>query len=259
MSPLPKEHGAYGQLAFPIVTALAAGGVTLPAAAIGLAATAGFLAHEPAKVMLGQRGARASRESGRDAARWLAILGALMLGAAVAAWATTDTHLRWSLFVPVVPACALGLAMLRGQEKSSYGEVASGLAFAGVSVPMMLASGESLASALTIAVPFALSFVVGTLAVRVVILRVRGGGDARATAATRRATFVCALAASVGLLWAAMTHVLSAGVLIAALPGLVAAVAIAARPPAPTRLRVLGWTLVGVSVVTAVVALVAVR
>ena len=48
---LPREHGAYGQLAFPLVTALVIAGVTLSGVLIAVAAIAGFLAHEPLLVL----------------------------------------------------------------------------------------------------------------------------------------------------------------------------------------------------------------
>jgi len=59
---LPKEHGAYGQLALPIVTALSATAVSTPGLFLTASAVAGFLAHEPASILLGLRGSRVKRE-----------------------------------------------------------------------------------------------------------------------------------------------------------------------------------------------------
>ncbi len=58
MAFLPKEHGAYGQLAFPLVTALAVSGTSVPAGLIALAVVACFLAHEPLLVLLGMVSSR---------------------------------------------------------------------------------------------------------------------------------------------------------------------------------------------------------
>ncbi len=58
MSLLPKEHGAYGQMAFPLATAFAVAGMNAPALLIGVAVLAGSLAHEPVLVLLGMRGTR---------------------------------------------------------------------------------------------------------------------------------------------------------------------------------------------------------
>jgi hypothetical protein len=49
---LPKEHGAYGQIAFPILTAFLVSGVSVAGLLIAAAVVAGFLAHEPAAILL---------------------------------------------------------------------------------------------------------------------------------------------------------------------------------------------------------------
>ena len=101
MSLLPKEHGAYGQISFPLVAAFAVGGVSAGGLLIASALIAGFLAHEPALVMLGLRGPRAKRELWNRAAVWLVcsllIGGAAAIGAAIggAIW-----HRYWTQLVP---------------------------------------------------------------------------------------------------------------------------------------------------------------
>jgi hypothetical protein len=145
------------------------------------------------------------------------------------------------------------------REKSPLGEVASALAFSAVAVPIVLLAGAPLIRGLAIAIPFALLFVSGTLAVRVVILRVRGGGDVRAMAATRHAVMWLVAGAAIVLTWATAVTLLPLSVLLAAAPGLMVAVAVAGRPPSPARLRALGWTLVTVSAVTAIVTIAAAR
>jgi hypothetical protein len=134
--------------------------------------------------------------------------------------------------------------------------VAAALAFAGTAVPVSLAGGARLETAAAVAVPFALLFICGTLAVRVVILKVRGGGNPRAVRVTRGAAFALAGGASAALAAAGSAGILPGGVLLAALPGLLTATVVAASPPSPARLRTLGWTLVAVSVLTAAVAIV---
>lgn len=169
-----------------------------------------------------------------------------------------DPAARWSLLVPAVPAVFLVAFMVSGREKSWYGETAAAFAFAGVAVPVAMAAGASSNAALAVAIPFAVLFITTTLAVRVVILRVRGGGDPRAAAATRRATLT--IAAVSGVLMTAVTLAgwLAPPVSIASAPGLLTSALVAARPPSPTRLRALGWTLVAVSTLTAVIVMVTV-
>jgi len=47
----PKEHGAYGQLLFPLATSLLVAGVTGAALLTAVAACAAFLSHEPLLVL----------------------------------------------------------------------------------------------------------------------------------------------------------------------------------------------------------------
>ena len=259
MIPLPKEHGAYGQLTFPIATALLATGGSSTAGMLAFATVASFLAHEPAAIVLGLRGARAKRQDGAEAWRWMAGWLSIAIAAGSTALVTIPANARWSLVFPIVPALLLFMAMVRGREKSWYGEVASALAFSGVAVPMVLSSGGSLQHALAVAVPFVLLFVAGTLAVRVVILRVRGGGDIIAATTMSRAAFIFSGAAIGVLIWSAVAAVLQVSTLVAAVPGLAMAVAVAYRPPAPSQLRTLGWSLVAASVATATITIVAAR
>jgi hypothetical protein len=255
---LPKEHGAYGQVILPLITAFAVAGPSAAGLLFAAAVIAGFLAHEPVLVLLGLRGPRAKRELRRSAMRWLA--ASLIVGAAAASGALVAINpaMRWSVVVPLVPALLLTIAIVSGREKSWYGEVAASLAFAGTSVPISMAAGAPIATALTIAIPFVLLFVASTLAVRVVILQVRRGGDRQAETTTRRAAFLVAGCGAAVLSWAALSNVLPGSALAAATPGLATAVAVAANPPSPARLRVLGWTLVAVSIATAAIVIVAV-
>ncbi|MGH9242492.1 MAG: YwiC-like family protein, partial [Vicinamibacterales bacterium] len=100
-----------------------------------------FLAHEPAAIRFGRRGVRAAREYGAAAARWLRACVTCALGAGIGAALIIEPSLRWSLAVPALPTLVLAAAMVRGQEKSWYGEIAAALAFAGAAVPVALAAG----------------------------------------------------------------------------------------------------------------------
>jgi hypothetical protein len=256
MSMLPKEHGAYGQLSFPIVTALLVGGPSLAALSIAVAAVAAFLAHEPFSVLLGLRGVRARRDLAARARVWLA--GCVITGVAGAAGAIVfmDPPARLWLAVPLAPAVLLACTTIAGREKSWYGEVAAALSFSGIAVPMAVASGVAPSAALAIAIPFAVLFIASTLAVRVVILRVRGGGVNKAAAqVTRRATFAFSLLTAAGILAGTFPQWWPAWTLIASAPGLLVASFLAAFPPPPTRLRTVGWTLVGLSVATAAIVI----
>ena len=248
----PREHGAYGQVTFPILAAFMVAGVSSGGLLIALSVIAAFLSHEPAAVLLGHRGPRARRERGGPAAVVLSVLAVAGAAAGASALYVMPATARVSVVVPLLPASVLLIAMLRNREKSWYGECAAALAFAGVSMPIARAAGTSLEASVGIALPFALLFVTTTLAVRVVILRVRGGGDPRAAAATRRATLIVAIGSALALVSASLSSQVGASVLVAAIPGLTTASLLAVRPPPASRLRRVGWTLVGVSFLTLV-------
>jgi hypothetical protein len=254
---VPKEHGAYGQLAFPLVTALAIWGPTAPALLMTLAIVAGFLAHEPALVLLGLRGPRAKREHGRSAVLWLVIEGALTIAAGVLALRLSPPHIVWSFLLPLVPAALLVIAIATRQEKSWHAEVAVALTFSLAAVPLCLASGSTVREAFAVAIPFALIFVAGTLAVRTVILRVRGGGDRHATAITRTAVLSLTLSMPVLLAVAAVLGLLPWSAWMATVPGLLLALWVAVAAPAPARLKAIGWSLVAASTLAALILIAA--
>jgi len=256
VSLFPKEHGAYGQLAFPLVTSLAVAGVTTPALLIALAAVSGFLLHEPLVVLLGRRGARAKRLQRHRAAVWLGMTMATTIGAGLATVWSLAPEIRWSLVLPLVPALFAGVAIAAKFEKSSIGEVAVALMFSFVAVPMCLAAGAPTGTALAVGIAFGLVFVAGTLAVRVMVIAVRGGATPRAARPLRMAILMLTSVASLALVAAASRTLLPWTTLLAAAPGLAGASWLAIFPPSPARLRMVGWTLVTVSAGAALILIV---
>jgi hypothetical protein len=254
---LPKEHGAYGQLAFPLVTAIAAAGATGPTLLIVVAAIALFVAHEPLLVLLNQRGPRALREDGPRARRWLAASLLIAVAAGAVAILLAPPSARWAFFVPVLPGAWLLDRAVRGREKTTAGETGAAVAFASIAVPIVVAGGESWHLGAAIALAFALLFAASTLAVRVVILRTRAGGDPVAARRTRVGVFSLAALGAVIAVAATAAGVVGRGAALAVLPGLLFACIVAAFPPRPTKLRRVGWTLVAVSALTSILLVVA--
>jgi hypothetical protein len=255
---LPKEHGVYGQLLFPTVTSLIVTGPALPAVLLLVAAAGGFLAHEPLLVLVGRRGPRARRDDGSRAAVWLTVTVVVVVVAGLLAIWTAPAHARWAFAVPLAPLAVVAGALATGREKTTPGEIAVALAFATLPVPMCLTAGAPPATGVTLAVVFGTLFIAGTLGVRAVVLTVRGGGDPAAVRATRRALLVFSVAVSAALV-ALAGLLLPWAALAAVAPGLVAAIAVAWRPPSPTRLRTLGWALVSTSTLAALVLIAALR
>ena len=256
MSLLPREHGAYGQISLPLLTAFIVLGPSTAGLLIAAATAAGFLAHEPAAVLLGLRGPRAKRELRPQALGWLGLWLAVATATGIGGLVLLPPPARWSVAFPLVFALLLAAATARRDDKSWQAQVAAALAFSGAAVPVSMAAGASLETGLAVMIPFATLFVTSTLAVRVVILRVRGGGDPRSAAATRRAVVLVAAGAALALAAAAAASVLPPSILFAAAPGLLTSTVVALRPPSPTLLHRLGWTLVAVSVVTAAIVVV---
>jgi hypothetical protein len=250
MTLLPREHGAYGQLAFPLVTAVLVGQVNTVSLAWIAAVVAGFLAHEPLLILLGRRGARARRERGRHAVVVLALTSAASVGGALVAVAASPS-VRWSFALPAFPAAIAAAAAIRGGEKDWPAQVAVAMTFSLAAVPLAMIGGVTGRTALTIALAFALIFVTGTLAVRSVVLRVRGGGNPGAARLTRHAVYVVVVAGTAGLSAAILREWLPWLILASVAPPLVCATFVAARPPHATRLRTIGWSLVATTAVAA--------
>jgi hypothetical protein len=250
---LPREHGAYGQLAMPVITSLVVCGLSAPAVLLALSVVAGFLAHEPLLILMGRRGVRLQRDLHRRATIWLVTTGAAAVLLGVSATWLMPEVIRWSIMLPAMPAGFLGGTIVAGREKSLPGEIAAGLAFSFVAYPVSLASSAPQSTAVTIAVVFAIVFVTGTLTVRGILASRHPGGDGRASRIARisvmgvgsTAAAALALAASRGLVpWVALP---------AAAPGVAAALVVANYPSARLRLPAVGWTLAGASAVATVI------
>ena len=251
---VPREHGAYGQLILPMVTGMAIGRPSLGALTLAAAAAAVFLGHEPVIVLLGGRGARARRERQREAWRTLIVSASAALVLGSTAVVLMPAASRWSVSAPVALAVAVGALISTGRERTTAGEVIVATAFASVAIPVAAASAASTPAALTCALTFATAFAVATVSVRAVIARARGGGGVDRAAAL----------ATAALLLSIVTALAAGGVVLpvapwAAAPMCAVALGIAVAAPPPRYLRQIGWTVVGASVLTALILVAAIR
>lgn len=251
----PKEHGAYGQLLFPLVTALAVGHPRGAALLLSAAAVCAFLAHEPLLVLLGQRGSRAAREQRTRAAAWFGALAAAAAACGLTAIALAPADVRLALVVPAALAAVLALVILAQHEHTTFGEVLSALTLSSLALPIARAAEASMASAVTCAAVFAAAFVSATMCVRAVIAHTR-----RPPAAGSRAIGALVSAASVGALWTmASTGVAKAAAPWAALPVCALGCLLALAPPSARHLRTIGWALVATTTATAVLLVMMLR
>jgi len=234
---LPHEHGAYGQVAMPLVCALALGRPGVAAALLAAGAFAGFLSYEPLLVATGNRGKRARDEDGRRALRLAAGLLAGAVALAGAGFLLASPAARLASAVPPLLAVVIALLVRLEVERTVAGEVAVAVALSSAGLPVAVASGVAPGTAAAAWLAWCLGFAATTLAVEVVLARARAPARDPGPAAV----------AAVLLLQGTALALLAAGVVPPAVPAAVAPLALASlavillRVPA-RRLRVVGWT-----------------
>lgn len=135
---IPREHGAYAQLAAPLAVALCSARPTPAAWCLAAAAVLAFLTHEPLLVALGHRGSRARASSPRAALAVVAI-GACAAIAGGVGIALGSPVVRVAVAIAAVPACALVVLAWRRAERSAAAETVAAIALSGASFPIAIA------------------------------------------------------------------------------------------------------------------------
>ena len=244
---LPREYGAYAELAFPLLTAFLAAGVTAAGACFTLAVLSWFLVREPLAVLNGVRGARVAASLGRPARRaaWaLGSLGAIGAGAGMLL-APPDARL-WAL-VPGACAIVLAPALLRGRPKTLGAEIVVAIALATMILPIGLSGRMAPGHAAAASVVWATSFVLATLAVHGIKARVKP--DLGAGWAIWLTPVLAGVAVITGLVGAGHDH-WPWPVGLAVVPSAALVAAALAAGTHPRRLKRVGWSLVGANLVT---------
>ena len=251
---LPHEHGAYGQIALPLVCALGLGRPGVAAGLLAAGAFAGFLSYEPLLVATGNRGKRARDEDGARALRLAAGLLSVAVALAAAGFALASPGARLASAVPPVLAAGIALLVRLELERTVAGEVAVATALSSAGFPVAVASGVLPATAAAAWLAWTLGFAATTLAVEVVLTRARAPARDPGLPA----------AGAVLLLQGTATALWAVGAVPWAVPAAVAPLALASlmvillRIPA-RRLRVVGWTALAGSAAALVVLLVGLR
>ena len=236
----PREHGAYGQLAFPLVAGLASGTPGAAAWALAIAFVAAFISHESLLVLLGQRGPRARRDQEGDAVHtlvWMGGMAALDLAFGVY-W--MPPPLRWTVLVPVAFALATIPLIVQRKQKTAAGEMHVALALCSCALPVGVAAGLSPQEAAGIWFVLVLGFWAATLAVRATIALQRR----EPSLATRIFAAALAVASPFVAMWLSGRFGLHPYLWLATLPLSAMALVFSATPPSARRLRAVGWTLV---------------
>lgn len=246
----PKEHGAYAEVIFPLLTGLALGRPTFVAALLVAASLGAFLLHEPLLVMVGARGQRVRDAHGGAAGRQFRIIGAVTVLTGVVGMVLANDATRWALVPPAVLAHFVVPVVLLGREKTAIGETLVAATLSAMAVPVAIASDVAWPTATIAAVLWFAVFLLGTLMVRLTLERAR-----KERGPMRIAT---PLVSGV-LLCGAVVGVIELGLApLAVVPVAVASLWTWLRPVPAKKIRVVGWSLVGGSVfafVTIVVTL----
>ena len=170
----PKEHGAYAQLAFPLVTGMALAVPTLSTISFGLAGVAFFLANEPATILLGGRGVRLQNKAGSRAKLRGESLSAVGVVLGVVGLVTGWPVVWPSVLLPLFAGLALVPMVLTGRQKTLGGELLAITAFTTLMLPMAVASGVDPVRAALASAVWWFSFGIGTLEVRAIKARHKG-------------------------------------------------------------------------------------
>jgi hypothetical protein len=252
---IPPEHGAYGQLAMPLLTALAIGRPGAASFLLAYAIVVAFVAHEALLVVLGQRGRRVVETDGARARRVLAILGGQALLAGAAGFALAPPPARLALALPAVLALAVGGFVASRREKTIAGEVTVGATLSAGGLAVALAGGAPLSWAFACWMTWVLAFAAATLAVQVILERARSKG--------RRDPGLAHAAASAVLVLAAFAAVdplrLPAAAPLALLPTAGLSIAVCLARFSPKRLQGLGWAMVATTVLTMAILVIGLR
>ena len=234
---LPREHGAWVQLALPLVGALAAGRPNGAALALALGVALAFLAHEPLLVLRGRRGALARERDGHRARRRLLALALPAAASFIAGLALAPPASRLAA-LPLAALAALALLLgLRRGERSTAFEAAVAVAL-GATAPMVaLAAGASERVALLHGLFWSTTFAAETLAARGVLAMAKKRAPSRRLLAVATAVAALGLAAAIAAVAAGLAGPALAW---AAAPAVPICAATWWRPPQARRLFTVG-------------------
>ena len=178
---LPREHGAYAQLMFPLLTGL---GLSMPspaALALALAAIAFFLANEPLAILMGVRGERLKGQLRNRAA----VRAALLLGSGLALgfWGIwrSGSAIWPEMIFPMLAGILLVFLVISGRQKTILGELVVVTAFASLLLPLAAASGAEPSRAVAAAGVWWFSFSLGTMEVHALKARIKKASAGRWT------------------------------------------------------------------------------
>ena len=258
---VPREHGAYAELLFPILSVLLGGAPTTSTWLLAIGAIGAFLANEPLLVLFGQRGTRMQREESDRAKRALLIFSLVALGAGVGGLLIASAPVQYAVVVPLLLGVTLVMLAIQGLERSMFGEGLAAVTLSSIAIPLGLSAGLGLRVTLSIALLWLTTSLLGTAVVRLTVARTKAKTDEE----LRRVGFkrgmlilVCSLVIIVGVvgLTGSREGLLT---LAAAMPVALVVLAVAALQPTARRLRLMGWSLVAANLCSLIAVVTALK
>ncbi len=238
---LPREHGAYAELLFPLLTALALGNFNMAQWLLAFAAVAVFLAHESLLIIVGDRGSRA-RSQLMGQAKWTSavLLAIACTTAAFGLWQAPAATF-WAVLIPVCSTVLLIPLIISHREKTLAGEFLVALIFSTALIPIALAGAVVFETATAAAGVWFAVFAIETLTVRAVKAHLKPGMErARLT----RAIMIFNLSLAVVAILLFLNREPLFAPIAAIVPAALVALACVWLRVHPRHLRTLGWALV---------------
>lgn len=249
---LPKEHGAYAELVFPLLSVLVLGSPGPTSLLFTSAIVGGFLGHEPTLVLLGRRGSRVQRQLGPRARTQLGALIPLTLASGIGALVLASPATRTAALAGAPALALVAWLVAKGQEKTLPGELLVALAFSGAAIPVGLAGGLALEIALVVCAAWLEVFTAGVLVVHGMLRRAKRDAPALARVVTATSSLLVLVALGLTSAQLLAGHRPWAVVFV---PGAAASAAVLLAGLGPKELRRVGWSLVASNVLTLVALL----
>ena len=243
---IPREHGAYAELLFPIVTVFLGGSPTTSTWLLAIGAIACFLANEPLLVLFGQRGTRTKREESDRAKRALLVFVLIALSTGIAGLLLAAPVVQYAVGVPLLLGVALVMLAIQGLERSVVGEALAASTLSSIAIPLGLSSGLDLTSTLAVALIWLVTSLLGTAVVRLTVARTKAKSDEEHARVRFKRALLVLVSLAVIAVGVAAPYGSQVGlwVLAAAVPVAVVVLVMAVLQPTARRLRLMGWSLV---------------
>ncbi len=250
---LPREHGAYAELAFPLISGLALAPPTLATWAVAAAACALFLVHEPVAILSGLRGARLQGEEAGRAWTRTVLLSVVGLAAGAVGVSAAGGVLWPDLAFPLLPLLPLVPLVVLGKQKSLAGEILVITVFAALVFPLGATSGAATGTVLGAASVWWGSYFLGTLEVHAIKAVHKGAKRSRWTRWGSPFAAVVTLLLCGAALIGGEANV--KGPALALVPPGLVVLTLSTRRVHPRYLKRIGWTLVVTNTLSLIILL----